>query len=615
MRSSFQSSMRVMTPRTFLAAATMLAAIVSGAIVVSPPGALASVPRSSSQFTHSESARATHQAGEAIVALAHAVSASRPTVAWRGTRVARIAQLAHSAFPKSESTVRPDQGNGGVSCTFDGNDDITGISDVSPGEDISVVCTGFQPDEEVAATEFSPLFIESEAAGDLDLNYQYYSTNDIGDLNATYVVPDPFVASDPGATCPPSADQLETIGPCEVVFVDQFSDGDDAPLFYAPTCTFNGNSEVAGVSNVVPGENITVSCTGFEAEETVVATEVSSLFVATGSVNEFDPNYQEYTTDSSGDLNATFVVPDPFVAPDPNAVCPPTASQLTSYGPCVLSLTDGLGDGNVTDLNYAATSPAASSGYWMVGSDGGVFAFGNAPYEGSLPGDHVHVDDIVGVVGTKDDGGYWMVGRDGGVFAFGDAGYVGSLPGDHVHVDNIVAVVPTASGNGYWMVGSDGGVFAFGDAPYEGSLPGDHIHVDDIVGVVGTKDGGGYWMIGKDGGVFAFGDAGFVGSLPGDHVTANDIVAVVPTPDDGGYWMIGRDGGVFAFGDAGFLGSLPGKHVSVDNIVAVIPTSDGGGYWMVGSNGSVYPFGDAVSYGSLPADGVHVDNIVGVVRS
>jgi len=90
----------------------------------------------------------------------------------------------------------------------------------------------------------------------------------------------------------------------------------------------------------------------------------------------------------------------------------------------------------------------------------------------------------VGVVPTADGKGYWMVGSDGGVFAFGDAPYLGSLPGLHVHVDNIRAVVPTADGKGYWMVGSDGGVFAFGDAPYLGSLPGLHVHVDNIVGVV-----------------------------------------------------------------------------------------------------------------------------------
>jgi len=254
-----------------------------------------------------------------------------------------------------------------------------------------------------------------------------------------------------------------------------------------------------------------------------------------------------------------------------------------------------------------------SSGYWMVGSDGGVFAFGNAGYLGSLPGIGVHVNDIVGVVPTSDGKGYWMVGSDGGVFAFGDAGFVGSLPGIGVHVANIVGVVPTSDGKGYWMVGSDGGVFAFGDAGFVGSLPGIGVHVNDIVGVVPTHDGRGYWMVGSDGGVFAFGDAGFLGSLPGIGVHVNNIVGVVPTANTQGYWMVGKDGGVFAFGDAGYLGSLPGIGVHVSHLVWVVPTNEAPGYWMVGSDGGVFAFGDAGFVGSLPGLGIKVSNIVAVV--
>jgi hypothetical protein len=373
-------------------------------------------------------------------------------------------------------------------------------------------------------------------------------------------------------------------------------------------CLFNGKSNQVPVANVVPGSSISISCTGFLPSETVAATEGSPLFVTSDSESDLDPNVQLFTTTASGALNAKFVVPDPFVASDPHAVCPPTPSQVTAgYLRCFVVVADSGGNGSAVALNYAP------GGYWMVGSDGGVFAFGDAGYLGSLPGLHIHVNDIVAVVPTHDNKGYWMVGSDGGVFAFGDAGYVGSLPGLHVHVNDIVAVVPTHDGGGYWMVGSDGGVFAFGDAGYVGSLPGLHVHVNDIVAVVATHDGGGYWMVGSDGGVFAFGDAGYLGSLPGMHVHLDDIVAVVPTHDGGGYWMVGSDGGVFAFGDAGFLGSLPGIHVHVSDIVSVVPTLDGLGYWMVGSDGGVFAFGDAGYLGSLPGLGVHVNDIVAVV--
>ncbi len=89
---------------------------------------------------------------------------------------------------------------------------------------------------------------------------------------------------------------------------------------------------------------------------------------------------------------------------------------------------------------------------------------------GALPA--LHVSNVVGIVGTSTGHGYWIVGSDGGVFAFGDASFVGSLPGLGVHVSNVVGIVGTSTGHGYWMVGSDGGVFAFGDASFVGSLPG-----------------------------------------------------------------------------------------------------------------------------------------------
>ena len=70
---------------------------------------------------------------------------------------------------------------------------------------------------------------------------------------------------------------------------------------------------------------------------------------------------------------------------------------------------------------------------------------------------------------TPDGNGYWLVGSDGGVFTFGDAAYFGSVPGLGVHASNIVGMVRLADGAGYWLIGADGRVFAFGDAV---ALPG-----------------------------------------------------------------------------------------------------------------------------------------------
>ena len=82
---------------------------------------------------------------------------------------------------------------------------------------------------------------------------------------------------------------------------------------------------------------------------------------------------------------------------------------------------------------------STGKGYWMIGSDGGVFAFGDAGFLGSLPALDIHISNVVGVVATPDNQGYWMVGDDGGVFAFGDAGFVGSVPALGIQLTDIVA--------------------------------------------------------------------------------------------------------------------------------------------------------------------------------
>jgi hypothetical protein len=74
---------------------------------------------------------------------------------------------------------------------------------------------------------------------------------------------------------------------------------------------------------------------------------------------------------------------------------------------------------------------------------------------------------------TPDGGGYWLVASDGGVFSFGDAAFDGSVPGQgivsRVPIERIIA---TPDGSGYWVVGQDGSLYAYGDATYLGSLTG-----------------------------------------------------------------------------------------------------------------------------------------------
>ena len=116
------------------------------------------------------------------------------------------------------------------------------------------------------------------------------------------------------------------------------------------------------------------------------------------------------------------------------------------------------------------TPTASGKGYWFVASDGGLFAFGDARFFGSM-GDTVLNKPVVGMAASRTGQGYRMVAADGGIFSFGDAGFYGST-GDRVLNQPIRSMAATPSGNGYWFVASDGGIFSFGDAVFSGSAVG-----------------------------------------------------------------------------------------------------------------------------------------------
>ena len=204
-----------------------------------------------------------------------------------------------------------------------------------------------------------------------------------------------------------------------------------------------------------------------------------------------------------------------------------------------------------------------------------MFSFGDAGFYGSIPGLGLHPAGsglpnslnapVVGMVPTTDGRGYFMVASDGGVFAFGDARFEGSCPGIGGCSGAAVAVVPDATGNGYWIVTQTGNVYTFGDARYFGGPGSDGAQV---MSAVRTWDGGGYWILRADGTVDAFGDAvghagptGYVGGF-------NPATAIFTDSDSGGYWVADAEGAVFSYGDAPFDGSMSGKHLNGPIIAA-----------------------------------------------
>jgi endoglucanase len=256
-----------------------------------------------------------------------------------------------------------------------------------------------------------------------------------------------------------------------------------------------------------------------------------------------------------------------------------------------------------------------SSGYDLVGSDGGVFVFptgSSSGFYGSLPGLGVHVNDIVGMVPTANDQGYFLVGSDGGVFSFGNAPFLGSLPGLGVKpAQPITGIVPTRTDGGYFLVGKDGGVYAFGNAPFLGSLPGSGVHSSNVIGIAATPSGNGYWLVTATGSVYAYGAAKQLGSATG---TASPVSAIAGTPTGDGYWIVMQNGSVDGFGNANYLGSLPAIGVSpAKPVIGIVHTSGTGGYWLIGSDGGIFAFGNAGFVGSLPGVGVSVSDIVGAV--
>jgi ribosomal protein L24E len=123
-------------------------------------------------------------------------------------------------------------------------------------------------------------------------------------------------------------------------------------------------------------------------------------------------------------------------------------------------------------------------------------------------------------VATPSGQGYYMVASDGGIFAFGDARFSGSMGSKRLNAP-VQSLVPDGDGSGYWLVASDGGIFAF-EAPFKGSMGTTKLS-RPVTGMV--RYGDGYLMVGEDGGIFNFSSAPFAGSL-GGHPPAQPIVSV-----------------------------------------------------------------------------------------
>jgi hypothetical protein len=144
---------------------------------------------------------------------------------------------------------------------------------------------------------------------------------------------------------------------------------------------------------------------------------------------------------------------------------------------------------------FAGYSGLASyfSMWYLAAADGGVFTSPEPPgiatptFYGSAAG-HPLDEPIVGIAANATASGYWLVARDGGVFAFGDAPFFGSAADQHGAPVVGMATCPCppppprVGSPSYVLARRDGTTVVFGPAPTPTSV------VPPVAGVAWSVD-------------------------------------------------------------------------------------------------------------------------------
>ncbi|HEX6382927.1 MAG TPA: phytase [Acidimicrobiia bacterium] len=246
----------------------------------------------------------------------------------------------------------------------------------------------------------------------------------------------------------------------------------------------------------------------------------------------------------------------------------------------------------VTPTTAPGNTTPNRSGYWMVGTEGRVYNFGDAKSYGdaTLAAGAQAVD----VEPTPSGNGYWIVDDQGHVFAKGDAKAFGDVSRSILSpAEVITSLSATKSGNGYWVFTSLGRAIPFGDAVFYGDMRDTKLN-GPVLDSIPTASGKGYYMVGSDGGIFSFGDAVFMGSMGGKPLN-KPVQSLVPDGDGSGYWLVASDGGIFAF-EAPFKGSMGAIKLNKP-VTGMVRYGDG--YLMVGEDGGIFSFSTKKFVGSL----------------
>lgn len=257
----------------------------------------------------------------------------------------------------------------------------------------------------------------------------------------------------------------------------------------------------------------------------------------------------------------------------------------SSWNPATVSWNSqpAIVDAASIPANIAGMARTASgNGYWLVGSNGGVYSFGDAQFYGSAVG-HT-ASSIVAMAARPQGDGYWILAQDGQVWKFPEDVSVQASG----WTANAVSIEATPSGAGFWALADDGAIVTNGDAPFNGN--GLNLSSSPF-SAIGARPAGGYWLLAQDGGVFTFGSGTpFYGSFVG--LSSQPLVSLEVRPQGDGYWAVASDGGVFSSSGIPFYGSTGGGSQPYP-FKSITSNPAGNGYWVTSQGGLVIAFGSA----------------------
>lgn len=237
-----------------------------------------------------------------------------------------------------------------------------------------------------------------------------------------------------------------------------------------------------------------------------------------------------------------------------------------------------VGLSNLTSApNSLAMARYYLNGYWVIGANGQVFSFGQAPDPNNVPAMADHnpgiTQHIIAAEGHPSADGFWTLEQGGKVHAYGASQFYGDA--STVGVTDFVDIGVTNTGNGYWLLRSSGGVYTYGDAGYligtfmgsstTGELPSGGSGTDitrTASAICGHPTGAGYWITDYKGRVGNFGVAVNYGEITPPLPASGYPGAIECTSDGTGYWILWGNGQIFNYGSAGVPlalgGSAPG---------------------------------------------------------